>query len=257
AAAILYAARLDRVPTFLSTDETAFALQAHSIATTAHDERGRFLPLYFQIFENVWFHPALVYSMAPVLAVFRPMPWAVRLPTVIVALSNILLVCALARRLGVSPAAAVGASVLLVLTPAHLMHGRLACDYLFPVPWVLAWLILLIDAVDSRSSWRYFAAGCVLGLGLYTYIAALVVMPVCLVMPYVVLCAGGTRHLRPYALVTAGFILLLLPLAIYQFAVPELYRSFVARYGGTNVDLDVLHRPGAVFNARLIAERWP
>src|SRR5262249_41179512 len=102
AAAILYAARLDRVPTFLSTDETAFALQAHSIATTAHDERGRFLPLYFQIFENVWFHPALVYSMAPVLAVFRPMPWAVRLPTVIVALSNILLVCALARRLGVS-----------------------------------------------------------------------------------------------------------------------------------------------------------
>jgi hypothetical protein len=32
-------------PGFLSSDETAFAVQAHAIATTAHDENGRFLPL--------------------------------------------------------------------------------------------------------------------------------------------------------------------------------------------------------------------
>ncbi len=92
AAALLYTARLNSVPSFLSTDETAFALQAHSIATTLHDERGHFLPLYFQMLENVWFHPALVYAMAPILAVAPPTPFAVRLPTVIVALGNILLV---------------------------------------------------------------------------------------------------------------------------------------------------------------------
>src|SRR5690349_6616165 len=102
AAAILHTVRLNQVPPFLSTDETAFALQAHSIGTTLHDENGRFLPLYFQMFENAWFHPALVYAMAPVLAVFRPMPWAVRLPTVLIALTNILLVYVIARRLGAS-----------------------------------------------------------------------------------------------------------------------------------------------------------
>src|SRR5436190_9488678 len=123
AAAVLYTARLNRVPSFLSSDEAAFALQAHAIATTAHDENGRLLPLYFQMMENIWFHPALVYSMAPVLAVVRPMPWAVRLPTVIVALCNILLVFAVARRLGLSYPAAIGASVLLGLTPAHVLHG--------------------------------------------------------------------------------------------------------------------------------------
>jgi 4-amino-4-deoxy-L-arabinose transferase-like glycosyltransferase len=257
AAVMLYTARLNGVPTFLSTDETAFALQAHSIATTAHDENGRFLPVYFQMYANVWFHPALVYCMAPVLAVVRPMPWAVRLPTVMVALCNILLVFALARRLGTSRAAAIGASALLALTPAHLLHGRLACDYLFPTPCVLAWLILLVDAHRSQSSWRFFAAGCVLGLGLYTYIASLVTMPVCLLLTYLGLFASGAHRVRPYALVTAGFILLLPPLAIYQVAVPELYASFVGRYGGTNVDLDVLHHPRAVFSAHLIAERWP
>src|SRR5438876_6905530 len=123
AAAVLYTAHLARVPSFLSSDETAFALQAHAIATTAHDENGRLLPLYFQMMQNVWFHPALVYCMAPVLAVVRPMPWAVRLPTVIVALVNLLLVFALGRRLGLSQTAAIGAVVLLALTPAHLIHG--------------------------------------------------------------------------------------------------------------------------------------
>jgi 4-amino-4-deoxy-L-arabinose transferase-like glycosyltransferase len=257
AAALLYTARLNSVPSFLSTDETAFALQAHSIATTLHDERGHFLPLYFQMFENVWFHPGLVYAMVPVLAVAPPAPFAVRLPTVIVGLCNILLVFVLARRLGTSFAAAVGAAVILTLTPGHLMHARLACDYLFPVPCVLAWLILLVDANGSQSSWRYLAAGGVLGLGLYTYIAALVTMPVCLLLTYAGLFASGARHLRPYALVTAGFVLLLLPLAIYQIAVPEVYAGFVARYGGTNVQLNVLHHPGDVFSVHFITDRWP
>jgi 4-amino-4-deoxy-L-arabinose transferase-like glycosyltransferase len=257
AAAILYTARLDRVPPFLSTDETAFALQAHAIATTAHDQNGRLLPLYFQVFENVWFHPALVYCMAPVLAVVRPMAWAVRLPTVVVALASIFLVSALARRLGTSTAAAVGGSALLTLTPAHFMHGRLACDYLLPVPCVLAWLILLVDAHRSQSSWRFFAAGCVLGLGLYTYIPSVVMMPVYLLLTYLALIASGARRMRPYALVTAGFMLLVLPLALYLVAMPQVYAGFVTRYGGTSVDLDVLHHPRGVFSAHLIADRWP
>ena len=257
AAAVLYTVRLNGVPPSLSTDETAFALQAHAIATTAHDTNGRLLPLYFQMVENVWFHPALVYAMAPVLGVLRPLPWVVRLPTVFVALCNILLVYAVARRLGVSLAAAVSASALLAVTPAHLLHGRFACDYLFPLPCVLAWLLLLVDATRSQSSWRFVAAGGVLGLGLYTYIASLVTMPVCLLLTYVGLFALGDKRLRPHALVTAGFLLVVLPLALYLVAVPEVYAGFVGRYGGTNVDLDVLHHPRAVFRTHLVTERWP
>lgn len=246
AAAILYTTRLNQVPPFLSTDETSFALQAHAIATTAHDTNGRLLPLYFQVFENVWFHPALVYAMAPVLAVVRPMAWAVRLPTVIVALASIFLVCALARRLGTSTAAAIGGSMLLMLTPAHLMHGRLACDYLFPVPCVLGWLILLVDAHRLQSSWRFFAAGCVLGLGLYTYIASVAMMPGYLLLTYLALFASGARRMRPYAMVTAGFVLLVLPLALYLVAMPQVFAGFAGRYGGSGV-----------FSADLITDRWP
>src|SRR6185369_3570231 len=254
AAAALYSARLSHVPSFLSNDETAFGLQAHAIATTAHDENGRLLPLYFQMMENVWFHPALVYWMAPILAVVRPTPWAVRLPTVIIAMINLVLVFALGRRLGLSRAAAIGASVLLSVTPAHLLHGRLACDYLLPVPCVLAWLIMLIDAHKSGASWRFFAAGCILGVGLYTYIASLVTMPVCLFLSYVAMYWSGIRRIRPYAMITTGFAVMLVPAATYLLAVPQLYAGFSARYGGANVD--VLHDPRAMFEFDIMAKRW-
>jgi 4-amino-4-deoxy-L-arabinose transferase-like glycosyltransferase len=257
AAAILYTVRLDQVPPFLSSDETAFALQAHAIATTAHDQNGRFLPLYFEVFDDVWFHPALVYAMAPVLAVFRPMAWAVRLPTVTVALACIFLVFVLARRLGASRAAATGGAALLAVTPAHFMHGRLACDYLFPVPFVLAWLILIVDAHRLDSSWRFFGAGAVLGLGLYTYVASVVMMPLYVLLTYLALFASGVRRIRPYALVTTGFLLLLLPLALYLIAMPQIYTSFAGRYGGASADLDLFQRPWALFSTRLVSDRWP
>jgi 4-amino-4-deoxy-L-arabinose transferase-like glycosyltransferase len=254
AAAVLYTVHLNRVPSYLSSDETAFALQAHAIATTAHDENGRLLPLYFQMMQNVWFHPALVYLMAPVLAVVPPMPWAVRSPIVIVALGNMLLVFVVARRLGASDAAAIGASVLLGLTPTHLLHGRFACDYLLPVPCVLVSLILLVDAKRTDASWRFFAAGCVLGLGLYTYIASVVMMPVHLLLTYLTLFLSGERRLRPYAAITAGFILFVLPLASYLAAVPQVYAGFTERYGGAGVD--VLNNPREFFLGDIMAQRW-
>ena len=163
-----------------------------------------------------------------------PLPWAVRLPTALVALCNIFLVFIVARRLGASDAAAICASLLLGVTPAHLLHGRFACDYLLPVPCMLAWLILLVDA--RRCAWRMFAAGAALGLGLYTYIAAVVMMPVCLVLTYLTLVLTGERRVRPYAAVTAGFILPVLPLATYLVAVPQVYAGFTQRYGGASLE---------------------
>ena len=254
AAVVVHTWQLDRAPVYLGNDETAFALQAHAIATTARDEDGRFLPVYFHIFDNLWFHPALVYAMAPVMAVVPPEPWAVRLPTALLAIANVVLVFLLARRLGASDVAAIGASVLLTLTPAHVMHGRLGGDYLYPVPCVLMWLILLIDYNRLRTPWRLVAAGAVLGLGLYTYIASLVTMPVLLVLTFVVLFLTGVRQIKQYALVAAGFVLLALPMAIWLVEVPEVYAGFAGRYRDTGVD--VVHSPFGFFQPTLMKQRW-
>ena len=56
---------------------------------------------------------------------------------------------------------------------------------------------------------------------MYTYIAAVVMMPVYLVLTWLVLLLSGVRGVRPYAAVTAGFVLLLVPLAVSLVTTPE------------------------------------
>jgi 4-amino-4-deoxy-L-arabinose transferase-like glycosyltransferase len=254
AAATLYTANLNTAPIYLSNDETEFAIQSQSIATTARDIDGRFLPLYFHVVDNSWFHPGLFYLMAPVMAVTRPMPWAVRLPIALVAVFNVLAVFLIARRLGLSELASISASVFLALTPAHVLLGRVGVDYLLPVPCVLLWLLLLLDYRTSNASWRLLAAGAVLGLGLYIYIASLVMMPLYLLMTIVVLAVTGTRDWRAYSVLIGGFLVLMLPLAAWHVARPEIYRGFVQRYGGAG--LDVVHQPPAFFEGVFLRQRW-
>src|SRR5438128_1409407 len=98
----LYTVSLGTAPVYLNEVEVMFALHARAIATTAHDTNGRFLPLYFQmppIGENVWFQPALVYFSAPFLKVLPLSEWTVRLPSVVVAVIDVVLMYLLARRL--------------------------------------------------------------------------------------------------------------------------------------------------------------
>src|SRR5881398_602821 len=89
---VLYTAKLGHAPVYLHEAEVLFALHAQSIATTLHDTNGRLLPLYFQmpqIGPNVWFHPMVVYAMAPFLAVLPLSEAAIRLPSVLVGLVDV------------------------------------------------------------------------------------------------------------------------------------------------------------------------
>ncbi|PYQ75578.1 MAG: hypothetical protein DMG04_06875 [Acidobacteria bacterium] len=152
---LLYTAGAGGAPVYLDPDEVMFALQAHSIAATAHDLDGRFLPLYFHMSllgQNVWFHPVIVYCMAPFLKVLPLTDWTVRLPSAAVGAINVVLTYFIARRMFAAPRAALLAAALLALTPAHFIHSRLAMDYLYPVPFVLGWLLCLLIYFERRDA---------------------------------------------------------------------------------------------------------
>jgi 4-amino-4-deoxy-L-arabinose transferase-like glycosyltransferase len=134
-ALILYTANIGHAPIYLHEAEVLFALHAQSISTTLHDTNGRLLPLYFQmpqIGENVWFHPMIVYAMAPFLKALPLSEAVIRLPSVVVGLVDIVLVYFIALRIFRSGRWALVAASLLALTPSHFIHSRLAMDYLYP-----------------------------------------------------------------------------------------------------------------------------
>jgi 4-amino-4-deoxy-L-arabinose transferase-like glycosyltransferase len=247
----LYSAKLEHTPPHLHRDEVMFALQAQSIASTGRDLEGRAFPLYFEmraLGERVWFHPVLVYVTAAFLTVLPLTEWVVRLPSTIVGVSDVLLMYFIARRLWHSERWALSAAALLALTPAHVIHSRLAMDFIYPVPFVMAWLLCLLIYFERRQLRWLFLATAFLGVGFFSYIASTITMPLYVLVTLLGLWTTSTRSARAYAAALAGFLcplLLFSPWLLYHwsFVTDTLGRYQIgaaARAGGPTVPVGSL-----------------
>jgi 4-amino-4-deoxy-L-arabinose transferase-like glycosyltransferase len=232
--AVLYARRLGEAPVYLSPDEAIIAVDAHSLATTGRDVHGTRLPLFFKIQmrgeERMgWFMPVIFYSMAAVLKVLPLSEVSARLPSVFVGLTDIVLVFFIARRMFKDQALALIAAAMLALTPAHFILSRYALDYLYPVPFVLGWLLCMLAYLESGRLRTLFAATFVLGVGFYSYIAAVLMAPV-----YLLFTAGLLFHARKrgrdYLVAAAGFAIPLILFVPWYLAHPTAFADTASRY---------------------------
>ena len=230
---VLYVVGIAHTPPYLADDEVMFAIQADSIARTGRDVDGRLMPLYFQmrpLGETSWFHPALVYTTALFLQVLPASETAVRVPSVFVGLTCVVLIYFLTLRI-LDRRMALVAAALLLLTPSHFMQSRIAMDYIYPVPFVLGWLLCLLAFLDRQRPLLLFAATTLLGVGVYTYIASVIMMPLYFAFTLVVLLRETRQPARFAAIATAGFAwpLLLIPLWLYSH--PYVVEQTLRRYG--------------------------
>jgi 4-amino-4-deoxy-L-arabinose transferase-like glycosyltransferase len=230
----LYSFWLTRSPIYLDDTEVLFGLHAHALATSLHDANGRFLPLYFQmksIGDNVWFQPMLPYWTA-LFSFFLPVSvWAVRLPTAMVGVVDVVLTYFIGRRIFGSAAYGAATAILLALTPAHYLHARIAMDYIYPLPFVLGWMLCLVTFDDTHQRRLIFAAGLALGIGLCSYLGAVGMLPMYLVLTLVYLLHKYRRVDWSLGIVVAGFLLPAVLLALWIGRHPDVYAGTVARYG--------------------------
>jgi 4-amino-4-deoxy-L-arabinose transferase-like glycosyltransferase len=219
AMAMLYLPRLGSAPIYLAPDEVVVAVDAHAIATTGRDHfQGRLLPLYFEFRRLLvghrgvreirvsWLPPGIFYAVALVLKILPFSEAWIRLPVALVGIANVLLVYFIGRRLFASEALAALSAILQGLTPAHFIHSRMAADYLFPVPFMLAWFLCLLAYLEGRRERQLFAATLCLGVGLYSYAASTLMMPIYLLITFIVL-AMERRPARSYLLAAGGFLI--------------------------------------------------
>jgi 4-amino-4-deoxy-L-arabinose transferase-like glycosyltransferase len=229
-AGYLYARRLDFVPAHIGFDEVYFALNAHAIATIGRGTDGTFLPLYFHIGGVTWYQPTLVYAMA---LVFRFLPVSeatARLPTVIAGLASIVLMYFVARAIFKRETLAFIAAVLMALTPAHYLMSRQALDYILPVPYVLVWLWCLASFANRPRRWVIGAGVLALGVGFYTYMASVLMMPLYFAMTVAFVAASDVKPKGRYLAETLMFFLPLLPLVPWAHAHPSAYTDQIGRY---------------------------
>jgi 4-amino-4-deoxy-L-arabinose transferase-like glycosyltransferase len=229
AAAFLYLRSLSLVPPYLIHDEAQGALQAYSIATTARDLSGRLLPLYFTEPEfPPGRDPALIYVTALALKVLPFTEAGVRTATASIAVLNVVLMFFAARALFQSTSAGVLAAMLLMLAPVHFIRGRLLLSPLYSVPFVLAWLWALARFSDQPTARRFAGACAWLALGMYSYLAAVVMMPLYLVFSLGI--AARALRLRGLLIAAVTMGLCLLPMAAWYLTHPERNAQIVGAY---------------------------
>jgi 4-amino-4-deoxy-L-arabinose transferase-like glycosyltransferase len=229
AATLLYATRLGYVPPSLLHDETQFALQAASVASTGRDLGGRLLPVFFaEPGFPAGRDPALIYLTAATLTWLPFSEANVRLPIALLGVVNVVLMFLLVRRVFGRDWMAVVAAVFMALTPLHFIRSRLILSPQSSIPIILVWL-LCIAALSERVTTRRLAlASAWLAFGVYTYLACVVMMPI-----YWLLTAWfGYRQLGRRAVVIAAvaFVLPLVPMAIWYVTHPERMSQVVGAY---------------------------
>ena len=136
--------------------------------------------------------------MAAFLAVLPLTEAVIRWPSVAVGAIDVVLLYFIAKRVFQSERWAVVAAIFLMLTPSHFVHSRMAMDYLYPVPFLLTWLLCLLIYLDRRHSWTLVVATSALGLGVFSYIASAIMMPVYLLLTGLALFKAGVGTTRPY-----------------------------------------------------------
>ncbi len=221
--AALYLPRLGEAPRYLVVDELYSALTAHSVATTGRDPHGAFLPLYFQMDlprqgRPMWFQPVLMYAITLALTLRPLSEAAIRAPMAIAGVVNVVLMYLIGRQVFGGFLFPIAAAALLALTPAHFMYSRYAMDFQAPLPFILGWLLCLTTYLKRPDPKLLLAAGVVLGAGMYSYIAAVALMPLYLVLTCVALWMRRERATR-IGLMIVGFAV---PLLV---AIPTLVRN--------------------------------
>lgn len=229
AAAGLYGTRLGDAPAYLMHDEVQFALQAQSIASSGRDLSGRLLPVFFTEPEfPAGRDPALIYVTAALLTAVPLSESSARLPTALIGVVSIVLAFLISRRLFDSDWLALVSAVFLALTPAHFIRSRLVLSPQYAIPIVLAWLLMLVLFSERATLSRLSAAAAWLGLGVYTYLASVVMMPVYLAMTL----WWGERRLGRRAAIIAGiaFLVPLIPMGAWYLTHPERTGQIVNAY---------------------------
>src|SRR6185369_9672317 len=202
----LYASRLDRAPIYLAHDEVDVAVESYSVATTGRSTGGEYLPLYFRTPAFVAGRdPISIYLTALVLTLRPLSEAAIRLPSALIGVLNVVLLFFVGREVFERDDLAAVAAGVLAFAPAHFIHSRMAVTVIYTLPFVELWLLCMIVGVTRRTPWLFAAGGLALGVGMYSYVAGLLMMPLYLAITGVVLWATGQLRARPVAALAAGF----------------------------------------------------
>ena len=266
--AFLYLYGLDRSPVYLGLDEAHFAVHARALADTGRDLNGAPMPLFVNLADPLgdqptlawgasWYQPFLFYLIALTLKVLPFTEASVRAPTAAIAgVLNVVLMYLVSMRVFRARWVALAAAGMLALTPAHLVLGRQALDYVCPLPFQLAWLWAVLVFRDTERVRYAFVSGLILGVGCYSYVSSWVLMPALLGISWLIYRRSRLGGSRPFIASVAGFVLALVPLVPWLWSHPQMVNNLLEAQSMSSVEAFGRGLPMARVLQRTVTMYW-
>jgi len=166
---------LDKFPVGFTPDEASLGYDAYSILKTGKDQWGRSFPLVLESFGD-FKSPLYAYLTIPFVAIFGLTKVAVRLPNALLGTAAIYVTYLLARELSQKEKLGLIASLLLAISPWHVMISRGAFEANLTTFFLPLGVYLFLKGL--RDSRFLVLSSFIFGLNLFTYHSAKFVTPV-------------------------------------------------------------------------------
>jgi 4-amino-4-deoxy-L-arabinose transferase-like glycosyltransferase len=232
AVGFLYFYRLADAPVHLAHDEAMIGVTAHELAWHGRDADGRVLPFFIHMSGGgFWNMPAHVYLTALFVRLFGTTETAIRASSAAASLLAIALIYVFCRRVFGHRGFAALAAGMLALSPAFFIDSRLSTEHHYPVVAIGVWLICLSQffANPDRDIWLALT-GASLGLGLYTYMASVLLMPILLGLTVLVLIRMRVHRARSYVVLCAAFAIAIVPFVFLVLRSPSYVGDIAGMY---------------------------
>ena len=247
AAAALYFHRLGSATPYLAVEERTQARESVLLALTGRNGDDERHPMYFPEADyRPGRDPAWVYVGAALLKVRPFSERVVRSPSAAAAVLNVVLMFLVGEELFGSTIAAVCAAVLLALTPAHFIHGRIATAQITVVTTTLAWLWLLLRYLNRHRLWNLIFATVCLGAGAYFYLGAWISIPAFFAVTVIAVVGRkrtGPRLRTELFAAIAGVAAVVLPLIIWHVFHPGRIAQLAGYYNTRDQAVNLGLRP--------------
>lgn len=236
----LYLYGLDKVPVHLNQDEAMFALNAKSIAESGHDFYGNSLPFYFWHLDNFWATPVITYWTSIFLKIVPFTEIGIRVPTVFFGLITVLSLMLLSHEVFKNKHLTFLSGVLITLSPGLLINSRMVIDNVYPLLFVVLWLLFIYKK-------NYLLAGIALGIGIHSYHASKIYMPMYLITTLLYGYMTKWLNSRTFFIAVLGFLIPILLFIPWLVNHPDTLISQVSYV--SSVDPHFVNRP---IHSRLI-----
>lgn len=171
--------KLIQVPSGITGDEAAFGYNAILLSRTLHDENGRKLPVFVLSLNGTdWRQPVTQYFITAYFKIFGPSLFNLRFTSVLIAVVSIWLIYFLGKKVVGSNIGGTAASIFLATTPIFMMQSHLGLDNIYPIPFVIVWLIGLYQYKKTNKKYWLIISSFGLGFGFYAYKAMRIFIPV-------------------------------------------------------------------------------